>query len=99
MTTDERLARIETAIEGLAQQQQALTDQQKTLLTAIDRIGTQLDAEVRRWDERFYQLSRDTLVFTRNIVTIAAVTAVLIPLLRDVTPLLTDAIRQLVTAK
>lgn len=106
MTTDERLARIETAIEGLvqqqqvlAQQQQALTDQQKTILTGIDRIGPQLDAEVRRWDERFYQLSRDTLVFTRNIVTIAAVTAVLIPLLRDVTPLLTDAIQQLLSAQ
>lgn len=53
----------------------------------ISRLEDRLDAEVKRWDERFFQLSRDTLGFTRTVVTTAAVVAVLIPLLKDVAPL------------
>ncbi len=34
-------------------------------------------------DERFYQLSKDTLVFARNVIVTAAVVAVVAPLLRD----------------
>lgn len=64
------------------------------VLAAVERIETKLEGEVKRWDERFYQLSRDTLNFTRNVVVIAAVTAVLIPLLRDVTPLVLEIIRE-----
>ncbi len=39
-------------------------------------------------------LSRDTLNFTRNILTIAAITAVLIPLLKDVAPLIVELLRE-----
>lgn len=58
------------------------------------RIEAKLDAEVKRWDERFYQLSRDTLNFARNVVVVAAVTAVLIPLFKDVAPLILDTVRE-----
>lgn len=65
------------------------------VLAAVERIETKLDAEVKRWNGRFYQLSKDTLNFARNVVVIAAVTAVLIPLLRDVTPLILDILQEL----
>ncbi|MFQ3613830.1 MAG: hypothetical protein SNJ68_08990 [Cyanobacteriota bacterium] len=60
----------------------------------IQALEARLESEVKRWDERFFQLSRDTLNFTRNAVVIAAVTAVLIPLLRDVTPLIIDIMKE-----
>lgn len=62
------------------------------VLAAVERIEIKLDVEVKRWHERFFQLARDTLNLTRNVVVIAAVTAVLIPLLRDVTPLVLEII-------
>ncbi|NJM00511.1 MAG: hypothetical protein HC924_17815 [Synechococcaceae cyanobacterium SM2_3_2] len=64
------------------------------VLAAVERIETKLDIEVKRWDERFFQLSRDTLNFARNVVVIAAVTAVLIPLLKDVAPLFLEIFKE-----
>jgi MerR family transcriptional regulator, repressor of the yfmOP operon len=39
------------------------------------------EAESKKWDKRFFQLSRDTLNFSRNIIVTAAVVAVVAPLL------------------
>lgn len=74
------IERLDTDIQGI-----------RSELTASRQ---DLSKQVERWDERFFQLSRDTLNFTRNVVVIAAVTAVLIPLLRDVTPLIIDIVRE-----
>lgn len=52
-----------------------------------------LMTEVKRWDERFFQLSKDTLGFTRTVVTIASGVVVLIPLLKDVAPLVIEVLR------
>lgn len=57
------------------------------VLDAIKQLESKLDSEVQRWDERFFQLSRDTLNFTRNIVTTAAVVAVIVPIFRDLIPI------------
>ena len=99
--SEERLARIERTVEANAQAIAQLTRQNQELMQTIagteERIARaeeRLEAEVKRWDERFFQLSRDTLNFTRNVVTIAAITAVLIPLLRDVAPLLIELLRE-----
>ncbi|MFS8895686.1 hypothetical protein [Synechococcus sp. R3-13] len=106
--SEERLARIERTVEANAQAIAQLTRQNQEVLQTIagteeriaraeERIARaeeRLEAEVKRWDERFFQLSRDTLNFTRNVVTIAAITAVLIPLLRDVAPLLIELLRE-----
>jgi uncharacterized protein (DUF3084 family) len=78
--TEERIARAE---ERIAKAEERIAGAEE-----------RLEAEVKRWDERFFQLSRDTLNFTRNVVTIAAITAVLIPLLRDVAPLLIELLRE-----
>jgi uncharacterized protein (DUF3084 family) len=106
--SEERLARIERTVEANAQAIAQLARQNQELMQTIagteeriaraeERIAKaeeRLEAEVKRWDERFFQLSRDTLNFTRNVVTIAAITAVLIPLLRDVAPLLIELLRE-----
>jgi flagellar motility protein MotE (MotC chaperone) len=82
--SEERLARIERTVEANAQAIAQLARQNQELLQTIagteERIASaeeRLKAEVKRWDERFFQLSRDTLNFTRNGVTIAAITAAL----------------------
>ncbi|MFS8809770.1 hypothetical protein NW814_04450 [Synechococcus sp. R65.1] len=82
--SEERLARIERTVEANAQAIAQLARQNQELLQTIagteERIASaeeRLEAEVKRWDERFFQLSRDTLNFTRNGVTIAAITAAL----------------------
>jgi septal ring factor EnvC (AmiA/AmiB activator) len=85
--TEERIARAE---ERIAKAEERIAKAEERIAGAEER----LEAEVKRWDERFFQLSRDTLNFTRNVVTIAAITAVLIPLLRDVAPLLIELLRE-----
>ncbi|MEN9226522.1 MAG: hypothetical protein Q6M54_13745 [Thermostichus sp. DRC_bins_24] len=104
----DRLDRIERTVEANAQAIAQLVQQNQEVLQTIaqteeriaqteERIARteeRIEAEVKRWDERFFQLSRDTLNFTRNIVTIAAVTAVLIPLLKDVAPLVVELLRE-----
>lgn len=106
--TEDRLDRIERTVEANAQAIAQLTQQNQEVLERIakteeriakteERIARteeRIEAEVKRWDERFFQLSRGTLNFTRNIVTIAAVTAVLIPLLKDVVPLTIELLRE-----
>jgi len=82
--SEERLARIERTVEANAQAIAQLARQNQELLQTIagteERIASaeeRLEAEVKRWDKRFFQLGRDTLNFTRNGVTMAAITAAL----------------------
>ncbi|MCJ2541749.1 hypothetical protein [Thermostichus vulcanus] len=92
--TEDRLDRIERTVEANAQAIAQLAEQSQEVLESIANTEERIEAEVKRWDERFFQLSRDTLNFTRNAVTIAAVTAVLIPLLKDVVPLVIELLRE-----
>lgn len=68
----ERLDRIEALLSDL-------TEKQSTTQQQVEKLV----AESEKWDERFFQLSRDTLNFSRNIVVTAAVVAVLVPVLRE----------------
>ncbi|MCS6958739.1 MAG: hypothetical protein RMK91_01650 [Pseudanabaenaceae cyanobacterium SKYGB_i_bin29] len=63
----------------------------------IKSLSDRLDTEVKRWDERFFQLSKDTLVFTRTVITTAAIVAVLTPIILKLvdSPLFTKAIGKL----
>jgi len=53
----------------------------------IDGRFNKLEADQTKlekdWNEKFFQLSRDTLNFSRNIIVTAAVVAVVAPLLRE----------------
>lgn len=64
------------------------------LSTDIERSNEKLSAETQKWDERFFQLSRDTLNFSRNVIITAAVVAVLAPLLREAIVTLVETFRQ-----
>ncbi len=86
----EVLQKIANTEERIANTEERIANAEERFAKTEERI----EAEVRRWDERFFQLSRDTLNFTRNIVTIAAITAVLIPLLKDVAPLIVELLRE-----
>jgi len=46
------------------------------------------------WNEKFFQLSRDTLNFARNVIVTAAVVAVLAPLLRESLTFALDLVKQ-----
>ncbi|MEN9259565.1 MAG: hypothetical protein Q6L60_01260 [Thermostichus sp. HHBFW_bins_43] len=84
-------------LQTIAQTEERIAQTEERIARTEERIARteeRIEAEVKRWDERFFQLSRDTLNFTRNIVTIAAVTAVLIPLLKDVAPLVVELLRE-----
>jgi len=72
-----------------------------TILQAL----TELKAEVhdfkadqakleKEWNEKFFQLSRDTLNFARNVIVTAAVVAVLAPLLRESLTFALDLVKQ-----
>lgn len=50
-----------------------------TLREILERIERQNQI----WDEHFYQLTKNTLGFARNVIVTAAVVAVVAPLLRD----------------
>ncbi len=65
-------------------------DELRGIRSDIAETNKRIDDEVKRWDERFFQLSRDTLTFTRAVVTTAAVVAVIVPIFRDLIPVLID---------
>jgi hypothetical protein len=48
----------------------------------------------QKMDERFYQLSKDTLGFARNVIVTAAVVAVLAPLLKESLTFALDLLKQ-----
>jgi hypothetical protein len=55
----------------------------RELLDTINIYSEQQSKFNEKIDERFYQLSKDTLGFARNVIVTAAVVAVLAPLLKE----------------
>jgi MerR family transcriptional regulator, repressor of the yfmOP operon len=74
---------ILTEIRQLRQNVEQLSSDVERLSSEIERSNETLSAETQKWDERFFQLSRDTLNFSRNVIITAAVVAVLAPILRE----------------
>lgn len=81
-TSEDRLNRIEELLGDLAEKQSTTQQQVEKLV-----------AESEKWDERFFQLSRDTLNFSRNVIVTAAVVAVLVPVLREAVVTLIESFR------
>jgi len=67
-----------------------IPDQEPTLREVLARI----EKQDKGWNERFYQLSRDTLNFARNVIVTAAIVAVVAPLLRDSLMIALDLIQK-----
>lgn len=76
---DQRLNHVENQITELRSEVKGITDR--------------LESEVKRWDERFFQLSKDTLSFIRSVITAGVIVAILVPAIKDLSP----AIIQLIT--
>jgi MerR family transcriptional regulator, repressor of the yfmOP operon len=55
------------------------SEQEPTLREILNKI----DKQQEKWDERFFQLSQDTLNFSRDVIVTAAVVAVLAPVLKE----------------
>ncbi|MGK7912095.1 MAG: hypothetical protein AB4050_11555 [Synechococcus sp.] len=80
--SDQALERIEKALQSigadvstLKADVSSLKDDVNTLrndLKTVDRNVDVLEADVRRWDERFFQLTRDNAATARNIIVAAA---------------------------
>jgi cytochrome c biogenesis factor len=87
--SEDRLDRIERLTESNSQAIQQLTADLAGLATQVN----ELRAESKKWDERFFQLSRDTLIFSRNVIITAAVVAVLTPALQVAVIALVEAFR------
>lgn len=83
---------LKTEVNGLKIEVNGIKTDVSSLSHDLESYRSEFRQEVQNWDERFFQLSRDTLGFTRNVVTTAAVVAVLIPFLRDVLPLLIEVV-------
>lgn len=61
-------------------------EREPTIRDILERLDAHISEQAKfnaKMDERFYQLSKDTLVFARNVIVTAAVVAVVAPLLRD----------------
>jgi hypothetical protein len=58
---DQLSEKVEATREGLVATQEGLKLTREELLTNQTRLESKIEDEVRRWDERFFQLSRDTL--------------------------------------
>ena len=79
----DRLDRIERNLE-------ILTERGNQINERVDKLA----AESEKWDERFFQLIRDTLNFSRSVIVTAAVAAVLIPVLRESIVALIEAFKR-----
>jgi hypothetical protein len=72
-----------------------LSDQNTQLiLQRFDKLETDQVKLEKEWNEKFFQLSRDTLNFSRNIIVTAAVVAVVAPLLRESLTFALELIKQ-----
>lgn len=91
---DEFPQQVLAEIRQLRQNVEQLSTDVEQLSTDIERSNEKLSAETQKWDERFFQLSRDTLNFSRNVIITAAVVAVLAPLLREAIVTLVETFRQ-----
>ncbi|MBF2096809.1 MAG: hypothetical protein IGQ88_00305 [Gloeomargaritaceae cyanobacterium C42_A2020_066] len=69
-----------------------MTSRLQKVEDGVQQLENRLETEVKRWDERFFQLTRDTLNFTRNVLITAAVVVVLAPLLRETAAVLVETL-------
>ena len=91
VTIDERFDRIEERLERL---EQTITQS----LEDSERSRQALREEVERWDERFFQFTRDNLNTSRAIIITAGSVVVLSPVLQAFAPAIQTVVSPLVGA-
>jgi hypothetical protein len=73
----------------------------ESIMQVLNNLSDKVDANTQeqakfnqKIDERFYQLSKDTLGFARNVIVTAAVVAVLAPLQKESLTFALDLLKQ-----
>jgi len=87
--TPDRLDRIEALLE---QNTKEVAD----LRQGVRDLQQELKQEAQRWDERFFQLSRDTLGTARMIIVTAGAVVILSPVLQAFSPAIQTIVARLV---
>ncbi len=77
---DDRLSRSESNLEKL----EALIQRNSDEITQSRKDIVELS---KKWDERFYQLTKDNLNISRTIIIIAGAAIIFSPLLREISPM------------
>ncbi len=73
-------------LDKLAERMNQVSEKVNQVSEKVDQVSGKVDdlvAKSATWDDRFFQLSRDTLNFSRNVIVTAAVIAVITPTLRE----------------
>lgn len=101
-TTPDKSDRIETLLEQVAVSVKQIGTDVQRLGTDVQQLkedsakqAAKLETEVKRWDERFFQLTKDNLGVSRTIIITAGATIILAPLVSAISPAIGDLSRAL----
>lgn len=99
--SEDRLDRIERLVEVISQKVEANTQAIAILTQRVEAkeaenqaILERLEAEVRWWDKRCFQLSRDNLSVSRTIIIVAGSAVIFFPLLQSLSPVIQKLMTQ-----
>ena len=80
--------------------QQQVLEQLKTLTQEVqatngrlDQLEQDLKEEVKRWDTRFFEFTRNELTLTRTIIITAGAAVIFAPLIRELAPAIAAFLR------
>jgi hypothetical protein len=71
-----------------------LADRLTNVENQITELRSELKTETARWDERFFQLSKDTLTFVRSVITAGVIVAILVPAVKEIVPTIVQAFQR-----
>lgn len=96
MTTNEldRLDRIEGKLDAFIAEARA---DRELFSQRIEQIDRRIEAEVKRWDERFFQFARDATATARTVIIAAGAAVVFGPLVRAFEPAIEAIVTRLVS--
>ena len=92
--SDENTESIMQVLSNLSDKVDALSNKLSQFNEDQGKINEEQVKLNQKMDERFYQLSKDTLGFARNVIVTAAVVAVLAPLLKESLTFALDLLKQ-----
>ncbi len=90
--TDEMLDKLVESAEATRRSAEANT-------TAISELKAELREEVKRWDERFFQLTRDNLSTAKTIIVTAGTVVILSPVLQAFAPAIQAVVTRLINGQ
>ena len=90
-----KVDRITADVDRITADVSQLTTDVGQLTEDGKRRDQQLAAEIQRWDDRFFQLSRDNLMIARTIIITAGTVVILSPVLQALAPAIETVVARL----